>query len=112
MNDSGIDTHAIDADAAKSTIEAYNETAEHPIVNGPFHCAPMSPAIFCNFGGLAINDKAQVLDAAHQPIAGVYAAFPTAGGIMAGAHYCGAIAHAGVTGRWAADSAAEALGLK
>ncbi len=74
----------------------------------PFYALPIRNAIFATFGGVAINEKAQVLDGSRRPIAGLYATEPCAGGMMQ-EFYAGSIAHAGVTGFWAADCAAEAL---
>lgn len=122
LNNSGIANHQINKAALLATVEEFNAAAEagtgdqltipHPnavaLVKPPFHAVPVTAAVFANFGGLAINDRAQVLDCSHQPIAGLYATFPCAGSLMH-EYYGGGIAHAGVTGRWAADAAAEAL---
>lgn len=122
LNASGIANHQVNKEALLATVEEFNKAAEdgtgdqlaipHPnavaLAKPPFHAVPVTPAVFANFGGLAINDKAQVLDCAHQPIAGLYATFPCAGSLMH-EYYGGGIAHAGVTGRWAAEAAADAL---
>lgn len=71
---------------------------------------PMCNVVFVNFGGVEIDTKARVLDTQHQPIAGLYATSPCAGGMMH-EYCCGPIAHAGATGRWAGNSAAEVLGI-
>ena len=122
LNASGIANHQVNKAALLATVEEFNKAAEDgtgdqlaiphpdakPLVKAPFHAIPVTPAVFANFGGLAINDRAQVLDCSHQPIAGLYATFPCAGSLMH-EYYAGGIAHAGVTGRWAADAAAAAL---
>ncbi len=126
MNASGIATHSMHKANLVKTVAEYNAAAEagtgadlpvarvtmtcDPIVTPPFYAFPMRNAIFVNFGGVEIDTKARVLDTQHQPIPGLYATSPCAGGMMH-EYYCGSIAHAGATGRWAADSAAEALGI-
>lgn len=108
------------------TISEYNEAVESgkleevwpsvtpsdglaPIATPPFYAYPVRPGIYCCYGGVAIDAKSQVLDINRQPIAGLYAATPTAGGI-AREIYTGGIAQAGVTGRAAGASAAEYAG--
>lgn len=122
LNASGIANHQVCKPKLLATVEEYNAAAEAgttdqlaiphtdgvPLAKAPFHAIPVTPAIFANFGGLAIDENAQVLDCTHQPISGLYATFPCAGSLMH-EYYAGGIAHAGVTGLWAADAAAEAL---
>lgn len=48
------------------------------VAAGPFYAFPTGVAIYHTFGGLIINEKAQVLDLQRQPIANLYAAPPTA----------------------------------
>ena len=74
----------------------------------PFHAVPIRNAIFAVYGGLAIDGQARVLGIANNPIPGLYARAPCAGGVMH-EFYAGSIAHAGVTGPWAADAAAQAI---
>ncbi len=93
------------------TMAAYNEaaakgnnegmevsrTANHePIETGPFYAIPVMPNAYHTFGGLAINENAQVLDVQFKPIANLYAAPPTAA--MFREVYCGGIASAGTFG--------------
>ncbi len=124
MNASGITTHQVNKANLLATVAEYNAAAEAgtgadlpqarvtrecaPIVAPPFYALPIRNGIFVTFGGVAVNERAQVLDCNRQPIRGLYAASPCAGGFM-NEFYCGSIAHAGVTGRWAGASAAEAL---
>lgn len=126
MNESGIATHFMHKGNLVKTVEEYNQAAEagtgemlsparvtrpcNPIATPPFYAFPMRNAIFMTFGGVQIDTGAHVIGRDHRPIPGLYATSPCAGGMMH-EFYCGAIAHAGVTGRWAANSAAEALGL-
>lgn len=124
MNATGVATYAVHKANLLKTVEEYNAAAEAgtaadldpervtreavPIVEPPFHAVPIRNAIFTIYGGLAIDEQARVLDRCHAPIAGLYATTPCAGGAMH-EFYAGAIAHAGVTGIWAADAAAAAL---
>lgn len=125
LNASGVATHSVNKAELVRTVNAYNEACDAEnaadlaiprtsdaaaITAAPFHAIPVRPAIYCTFGGVAIDDNARVLDITHQPIRGLYATAPCAGGIN-NEYYGGSIAHAGVTGRWAADSAASALGI-
>lgn len=126
LNASGYATHQVHKANLVQTINDYNAAAEAgtcadlevprggeevaPIATPPFHAMPLRNAIFVTFGGVAVNEACQVLDVSHQPIPGLYAASPCAGGFMH-EFYVGSIAHAGVTGRIAANSAAAALGV-
>ncbi|KTE92938.1 FAD-dependent oxidoreductase [Desulfitobacterium hafniense] len=66
------------------------------VAAGPFYAFPTGVAIYHTFGGLIINEKAQVLDLQRQPIANLYAAPPTAA--MFREPYAGGIASAGTFG--------------
>ncbi len=125
LNATGVRTYQVHKANLLKTVDEYNAAAQagtagdldvphassaNPLVKAPFHAIPLRDAIYTVFGGLAVDAGARVLDVAHEPIAGLYAAYPTAGGFM-NEVYTGAIACAGITGRWAADSAAAALGL-
>ena len=81
-----------------------------PLSTPPFYALPLRTAIFSNWGGVAIDTGARVLDSNRQPIRGLYAAFPTAGGLISEVYY-GANSCAAITGRLAADSAAQSLGI-
>jgi fumarate reductase flavoprotein subunit len=64
----------------------------------------VAPGITTTSGGLRIDGRARVLDAAGRPIAGLYAAGADAGGISTGGYSSG-LAAALVLGRIAAESA-------
>jgi succinate dehydrogenase/fumarate reductase flavoprotein subunit len=66
----------------------------------PFHGWVCRPAIYCNYGGVAINGDAQVLDYEDKVIPGFYAVPPTAGGVFREI-YTGAIGMAGIYGWFA-----------
>ena len=124
LNASGIATHRIVKSQFLRTVQEYNDAVQSgegddlfptasgdgraPIAEPPFYAFPFRNASYCMYGGVAINEKCQVLDVARKPIRGLYAVSPCAGGLMY-EYYVGSITFAGVTGRWAADSAAEAL---
>ncbi|MEE6711191.1 flavocytochrome c [Pediococcus acidilactici] len=48
---------------------------------GPFAAIPVAPAVHYTMGGLKVNVQTQVLDDQQQPIAGLYAAGETVGGL-------------------------------
>jgi succinate dehydrogenase/fumarate reductase flavoprotein subunit len=125
LNATGIATYEVHKANLITTVTEYNNAAATnsgasldpervtwggvPITTPPFYALPFRSAIFMTYGGVAINDRAQVLDSSQDVIAGLYATSPCAGGCMQ-EFYAGSIAHAGVTGMWAGDSAAAALG--
>lgn len=55
-----------------------------PIQKGPFHAVQVVLFVHNLTGGLRINENAQVLDIMGKPIAGLYAAGETAGGLYVG----------------------------
>ena len=57
---------------------------------------------------VAEKGSARVLDISRQPLPGLYAAVPTAGGAFT-EYYTGTVAAAGITGRLAANSAADLI---
>ncbi len=113
----------IDAATLATTVAAANRAAEtgrdahffkpaehlKPISTPPFYGARIRPAIVCWTGtGLRIDTEARVLDQADRPIAGLYAAGETTGG-MFGPCYAGggaSIGNAIVFGRVAGSNAA------
>ena len=68
----------------------------HKIAQGPFYAFPTGVSAYHTFGGLIINDKAQVLDLQKQPIKNLYATPPTAA--MFREPYAGGVASAGTFG--------------
>ena len=80
----------------------------HPIGQPPFMAIPICPGITYTMGGLAIDEHAQVLNKAGQPIKGLLAAGATTGGLEGGrnAVYIGGLIKAGVFGLVAAERAA------
>ena len=74
----------------------------------PFYAVPITTDPYLMYGGLRINQDAQVLDAQGVPIANLYAPPPLGGGIQDGP-YTGAIANAGTFGYRAGKHAAADL---
>ncbi|OBH11136.1 FAD-dependent oxidoreductase [Mycobacterium sp. E1747] len=72
----------------------------------PFYAWPLRPAIYMCYGGVRINEHAQVLDAGSQPVPGLYAVPPVAGGVFREV-YAGGISCAGAFG-WIAGRHATA----
>lgn len=126
MNAAGIETHSVHKANLVKTVAEYNEAVKEgttadldvprtyqeavALENGPFYAFPIRNATFVCLGGVAVDNQARVLDHSHETIPGLYATVPCAGGFMT-KYYCGSIASAGVTGRWAANAAAVALGV-
>lgn len=79
-----------------------------PIATPSFYAFPVQAAPYATFGGVAIDENAQVLDLNRKPIAGLYATVPCAGGVFY-EFYTGTIASAGITGRMVADAATRAI---
>lgn len=87
----------MDAAKLKASIDGYNKVvegkakdklgfvannkADKTMTEGPWYACKKVPTVHHTMGGLAINDKGQVLDANGKPIAGLYAAGEVTGGI-------------------------------
>lgn len=82
--------------------------AARPPRHAPFHAIEVQPAITFTFGGIRIDDSAQVLDPDGQPIDGLFAAGADIGG-LSNHGYAGGLAPAFLTGGWAGASAAAYL---
>lgn len=59
-----------------------------PLVKGPFVAIPVVAGIMATFGGLEINNDAQVIGINEKPIPGLYAIPGAAGGIMEADYWC------------------------
>ena len=81
----------------------YSAKIEKP----PFYAIPTSPRVYACFGGLAINQYAQVLDTQQAPVPNLYAIPPTAGGVMRNV-YTGMIGCGGTFG-WIAGNYIAAI---
>jgi fumarate reductase flavoprotein subunit len=113
-------TLKIDAAALEETVEIYNGLAAEGAVDefgrtqgiatldhAPYYACKVAPGIHHCMGGIRINTENQVLDAQGKPIAGLFAAGETTGGIH-GANRLGgnAVCDIMVNGRQAGRSAA------
>lgn len=81
-----------------------------PIKTAPFHAVRLRPGITYTMGGIAINERAEVLDTAGNPMPGLYAAGAATGGLEGGpvAGYIGGLNKALTLGFIAARSIAAA----
>jgi succinate dehydrogenase/fumarate reductase flavoprotein subunit len=111
----------IDADGLARTLEQYNQacrdgsTAELspprtknpvPVSVAPFYAIELQPGISMTYGGLRIDERAQVVDTSGEPLSGVYAVPGVAGGLYT-QEYAGALAACGVFGRIAGQAASS-----
>lgn len=80
-----------------------------PIVEAPFYAVPVCAGITYSMGGIAINKRAQALDENDEPIAGLFAAGASTGGLEGGPNtaYVGGLSKALVFGLLAGESVAE-----
>ena len=90
---------------APETLSPARTLALLPIDRPPFRALLVQPAITFTHGGVAVNDQAQALDAAGQPIAGLLVAGADAGNVFCRG-YAGGLAAALTFGLRAARTAA------
>jgi fumarate reductase flavoprotein subunit len=67
-----------------SPVRTQSTYAAQPIMDPPFYAIPVCAGITVTSGGLSVNGKGQVMDISDRPIAGLYAAGSTVGGIEGG----------------------------
>ena len=84
----------------------------HPIRTPPFHAIRLCAGITYTMGGIAIDGKSRVLNAANEPIAGLYAAGCATGGLEGGEFvaYIGGLTKSSVTAFRAANAIAAGRG--
>ena len=110
----------VDADQALPTLREYDAAVAaglaselavpkranaHRLVEPPFHALLVRPGITFTLGGIEVDDDLRVLDAADQPIPGLYAAGADAGGTYDDG-YMGGLVLGLVQGRIAGRAAA------
>lgn len=80
-----------------------------PIATGPFCAYPIRPGITFTYYGLAVDDRARVIDVKDAPMAGLYAAGEAAAGNFLNKGYLAGFGMTigGVLGRIAGEEAAE-----
>lgn len=86
---------AIDKGTADS-LEVSRSGGYNKIAQGPFYALPITANVYHTFGGLAINENAQVLDIQRSPIPNLYACPPCAA--IFREVYAGGIGSAGTFG--------------
>jgi fumarate reductase flavoprotein subunit len=93
-------------------IPRSEQTKPHAIRDLPLMAIPNCPGITYTMGGIDINEHAEVLDECGQPIAGLFAAGATTGGLEGGkgAAYIGGLIKAGCFGLLAAERVATLEG--
>src|SRR4051794_10080125 len=108
-----------DGEPARDTLLEYNRQCDAgelepgrrldpaPLVTAPYYVIEVIPAITFTFTGLRIDERARVLGADGEPIAGLLAAGADAGGVFHRA-YAGGLAAALVFGLQAAATATQA----
>ncbi|WP_026477720.1 flavocytochrome c [Alkaliphilus transvaalensis] len=87
----------INLENLEATVEAYNNAVQEGVdstfgrddlprslENSQFYVIEVGPAVHHTMGGLKINEKAEVLDEAGNPIVGLFAAGEVTGGIHGG----------------------------
>ena len=82
-----------------------------PLTTAPFHAVALCAGITMTMGGIAIDERARVLDTSGSPIPGLFAAGSCTGGLegRGGAHYLGGLMKAAVFGLLAGEQAAADL---
>jgi hypothetical protein len=80
-----------------SELEVSRLNGQFPLTTPPYYGILAVPGLYDNFGGVAINTNAQVLDRHRDPIPGLYAVPPCAGDVMR-EMYGGGIGAAGTFG--------------
>lgn len=85
-----------------------------PVSTPPYYAVPLCAGITMTMGGIAIDAHARVLRESGEPIAGLYAAGSSTGGLegRGGAHYLGGLIKAAVFGLLAAEHMACASSKK
>ncbi|HWL29175.1 MAG TPA: FAD-binding protein, partial [Burkholderiaceae bacterium] len=93
-------------------IPRSGQTQPYAIRDLPLMAIPICPGITYTMGGIDINEHAEVLDERGQPIAGLFAAGATTGGLEGGrgAAYIGGLIKAGCFGLLAAERVAALEG--
>src|SRR5262245_43611504 len=113
----------VDAARLAKTVEQYNRAVQSgnqsslgvsrtgkpkPLLS-PYYGLKVVPGITFTMGGVLVNGCCEALNSDEQPIAGLYAAGDTIGGLMGGYHggYTGGLMQAIVTGILAGENAAR-----
>ena len=105
----GFDPHVLDGNSTDGLdVEKTNWAV--PLETPPFYAYPVTGGITFAFGGVAINDAAEVLDSRERVVPGLYAAGNSTGGLFFNNYPGGTgLTNAAVYGKIAAESATEYL---
>jgi len=103
---------AYSASEPLSPVRTQSTYAAQPILDPPFYAIPICAGITVTSGGLSVNGKGQVMDTNDQPIAGLYAAGSTVGGLEGGPRsaYVGGLIKSFCIGLLAAETIATGHG--
>ena len=111
----------VDSGGLTKTLEQYNQACRDksastlspprtknplPVSTAPFYAIELVPGVSMTYGGLRINERAQVVGESGEPLPGVFAVPGLAGGIYT-QQYAGALAACGVFGRIAGRAASS-----
>jgi hypothetical protein len=109
--------HGVDEQAVIKTVSDYNAAIDgdsavrlavpkgrfaYRIERAPLYALKVAAGVSMTYGGIAINERAEVLDENDRAIPGLYAVPGTAGGVHK-THYGGALAACGVFGMIAGE---------
>lgn len=111
----------VDTEGLSKTLEQYNQACRDgsasklspprtknplPVSAAPFYAIKLVPGVSMTYGGLRINERAQLVSASGEPLPGVHAVPGLAGGLYT-QQYAGALAACGVFGRIAGQAASS-----
>ena len=103
---------AVAGGSALAALPVPRSGAPKPLAKAPFMAIPMAPGITATMGGIRVNANAQALDAAGQPVPGLYAVGVSSGGLEGGEQvgYVGGLMRGLTGGLIAAEHLAQRLG--
>lgn len=101
------DLAGIDPQGLAASVTDVNRAGPHRVGISPFHAIPVVAGVTFTLGGLRVDGHSRVLGTDEQPIAGLYAAGGTMGGLHGGpeAGYAGGLLEAAVFGLLAGTAA-------
>jgi fumarate reductase flavoprotein subunit len=88
-----------------SPARSERKAKAQPLSTAPFYAAPLCAGMTYTMGGISVDEHARALDSSGNPIAGLYAAGASTGGLEGGPAigYVGGLVKCGVTGLRAAE---------
>ena len=96
-------------ESSKPSSLAVPRTGKPKPLRAPYYGLKVVPGITFTMGGVLVNGRCEALNQSEKPIAGLYAAGDTIGGLMGGYRggYTGGLMQAVVTGIFAGENAAR-----